>query len=191
VFAWLPSYFHRHGGVGPAEAGAQAGIVVLVAGIGAIAWGYVADRLAPAMPRARLHVPVAGVLASAALLALAFGAMGPGPLQYAAILAGAFAMTAALGPVTTVAVDVVPAAWRATSAGLLSLAQNLFGFASGPLVAGWLSDAYGLPFALAAVPVCGVAAAALFALAASGYERDLARVSREVDGGNLVPMIGR
>jgi hypothetical protein len=34
---------------------------------------------------------------------------------------------------------------RATGASVLALFQNLLGLAAGPLIAGMLSDAYGLP----------------------------------------------
>ena len=61
-------------------------------------------------------------------------------------------MTASIGPVCAVVVDVVHPAVRATAASVLSLTQNLFGLAAGPLLTGFLSDAYGLPFALSVIP---------------------------------------
>jgi hypothetical protein len=64
---------------------------------------------------------------------------------------------------------------RATAAAVLSLTQNLFGLAAGPLVAGLLSDAYGLPFALATVPVFCVLAAVVFTIASRTYLADLRR----------------
>ena len=53
---------------------------------------------------------------------------------------------------------------------MLSLTQNLLGLAAGPLLAGVLSDRYGLPFAMAVVPLFCLLAAALFMLAARTYE---------------------
>lgn len=88
-------------------------------------------------------------------------------------------MTGTIGPVCAVVVDVVHPALRATAAACLSLAQNLFGLAAGPLLAGFLSDAYGLPFALAVVPGFCLLAAAMFALAARTYEADLRRVDAD------------
>ncbi len=49
-------------------------------------------------------------------------------------------------------IDVVHPSVRATAASILSLMQNLFGLAGGPLLTGVLSDRYGLQFALAVVP---------------------------------------
>ena len=58
---------------------------------------------------------------------------------------------------------------------MLSLTQNLFGLAAGPLLAGCLSDAYGLPFALSVIPGFCLLAAAFFVIAARTYLSDLQR----------------
>jgi MFS family permease len=62
---------------------------------------------------------------------------------------------------------------------VLSLAQNLFGLAAGPLLAGFLSDAYGLPFALSVIPGFCLLAAAFFLFAARTYVSDLQRANGE------------
>ena len=66
--------------------------------------------------------------------------------------------------------------WPTTSnlGGLLF--QNLFGLAAGPLIAGVLSDAFGLTPALTAVPAFGALAAAAFLTASRSYEADKAAV---------------
>jgi MFS transporter, Spinster family, sphingosine-1-phosphate transporter len=66
---------------------------------------------------------------------------------------------------------------RATGSSVLALFQNLFGLAAGPFIAGVLSDAWGLPAALAAMPAFGVLAALAFALAARTYEADTERAA--------------
>jgi MFS family permease len=176
TYAWLPSYFNRYYGLTPDKAGVKTGLAVLVGGIGAIVWSVVADRLSARFPRARLYVPaMAGVL-TAVFMCTAFGALPPGPAQFALIVAGAAVMTGSIGPVAAVVVDVVHPSVRATAASVLSLFQNLFGLAAGPLLTGYLSDNYGLPFALAAVPGFCVLAAAVFLLAARTYESDLKNV---------------
>ena len=81
-------------------------------------------------------------------------------------MAGATVMTGSIGPVCAVVVDVVHPGLRATAAACLSLMQNLFGLAAGPLITGYLSDAYGLQFALSVVPLFCLLAAALFVVAA-------------------------
>ncbi|HYS50687.1 MAG TPA: MFS transporter, partial [Burkholderiales bacterium] len=91
-------------------------------------------------------------------------------------VAGATMMTGTVGPVAAVVIEVVHPALRATAASILALTQNLFGLAAGPLLTGFLSDAYGLPVALSVVPSFSVFAAATFVAAARTYERDLLNV---------------
>ena len=86
----------------------------------------------------------------------------PGDLQYGLILIGATMMTGTVGPVATTVAEIAPPAARATALAVLALTQNLFGLAAGPLITGYLSDAYGLPFALLAIPVFSVPAAVAF-----------------------------
>jgi predicted MFS family arabinose efflux permease len=189
TWAWMPSYFNRYYGLAPDVAGLKTGIVVLVGGVGAVVWSIVADRLSARFPRARLHVPAFAAIATAVFMSLAFGAMSPGPAQFALIVAGAAMMTGSIGPVAAVVVDVVHPGVRATAAACLSLTQNLFGLAAGPLLAGLLSDAYGLPFALSVVPAFCMAAAVLFLFAARTYVSDLqaAEGTDDAQGGALNP----
>lgn len=176
TYAWLPSYFNRFYNLAPDKAGIKTGIVVLMGGIGAIVWSVVADRLSARFPRARLYVPAAAGLLTAMFMCAAFGALPPGSAQFALIVAGAAVMTGTIGPVCAVVVDVVHPSVRATAASVLSLFQNLFGLAAGPLLTGFLSDKYGLPFALAVVPGFCVLAAAVFLMAARTYESDLKNI---------------
>jgi len=179
TWAWLPSYFNRFYGLAPDQAGVKTGLVVLVGGIGAVAWSVVADRMSGRFPRARLQVPAIGAVLTAAFMFVAFGVVSPGGLQFALIIACATMMTASIVPVCAVVVDVVHPAVRATAASVLSLAQNLFGLAAGPLLAGFLSDAYGLPFALSVIPGFCLLAAAFFVFAGRTYLSDLQRAEGE------------
>jgi MFS family permease len=188
TYAWLPSYFNRYYGLAPDQAAVKTGIVVLLSGLGAVLWSVVADRLSSRFPRARLYVPAAAGLLTAAFMCVAFGALSPGPFQFALIMAGAIVMTGSIGPACAVVVDVVHSSVRATAASVLSLTQNLFGLAAGPLLAGVLSDTYGLPFAMAVVPLFCVFAAGVFVIAARTYETDLKQVEGvELKPGNLEP----
>jgi len=178
IYAWLPSFFNRHYGLAPDQAGLKTGLVVLLGGVGAVFWSVVADRASSRYPRARLHVcALVAILTAVAMLA-AFAGFAPGKAQFAAILVGALVMTGTIGPVAAVVVDVVHPSVRATAAAVLSLMQNLFGLAAGPLVVGRLSDAYGLPFALSVVPVACAVACGVFLLAARTYEHDLRNAER-------------
>ncbi len=189
IWAWMPSYFNRFHGLAPDQAGLKTGLVVLMGGIGAIVWSIVADRLSKRFPRARLYVPAVAAVLTAAFMFVAFGVMSPGPAQFAFILLGATMMTGSIGPVCAVVVDVIHPALRATAAATLSLTQNLIGLAGGPLVTGFLSDAYGLPFALSVIPAFSLLAAVVFVLAARTYVADLKQVEgdKAVAGGELRP----
>ena len=96
-------------------------------------------------------------------------------------------MTGSIGPVCAVVVDVMHPALRATAASILSLTQNLFGLAAGPLLTGVLSDAYGLPFALSVVPAFCLGAAVLFVIAARTYASDMKDAEAEEGGYSGAP----
>ena len=125
-------------------------------------------------------MPAALAVLTAGLLTTAFAAVSPGVAQFLLILVGGATMTAAVGPVSAVVVDVVHPALRATAISTLAVGQNLVGLAIGPVLAGWLSDRYGLTTALAVLPLlCGVSAA-MFWYGSRFYERDRAGVLRPV-----------
>ena len=172
IWAWTPSYFNRYYGLAPDQAGIKTGLVVLTGGLGAVIWSIVADRLTARYPLARLYIPAAVAVLTTVFMGLAFGVAGPGTLQTALIVVGAAVMTGTIGPVAAVSVDVVDPGLRATATATLSLTQNLLGLALGPLLAGVLSDNYGLPFAMAVTPFFCLGAAALFLVAARTYEAD-------------------
>jgi len=176
TYAWLPSFFNRYYNLAPDQAGLKTGLVVLLSGVGAVLSSIIADRMSMRFPRARLYVPAVAAVMTAALMGAAFGLLSPGTPQFVLIIAGAMLMTGTIGPVAAVVVDVVHPSVRATAASVLSLTQNLFGLAAGPLLTGVLSDIYGLPFAMSVVPVFCVLAAVVLVIAARTYEADLKAV---------------
>ena len=86
-------------------------------------------------------------------------------------------MTCTVGPVSAIVIDVVHPGVRATGCSVLSLFQNLLGLALGPVIAGALSDAWGIESALTVIPAFGVLAAIAFMVAARSYETDKQRVN--------------
>jgi predicted MFS family arabinose efflux permease len=173
TWAWMPSYLNRYYNLATDKAGMLAGVVVLVGGIGALVWSMVADRLKQRNGLARLYVPAAIGAATAVLMFIAFRFLAPGTAQFVLIVAGATVMTGTVGPAAAVVVDVTHPALRATGLSILSVMQNLFGLAAGPVLTGYLSDAYGLPFALSVVPVFCLFSCATFMLAARSYRDDM------------------
>jgi predicted MFS family arabinose efflux permease len=177
LWAWLPSFFNRFYGLTPTQAGAKTALVVLVGGAGMMIASALADRLSKRYASARLLVPAVSALLTTILLCAAFGGFAPGPAQYALILAGGFTMTGSVGPADAVVIDVVHPGLRATALSVLSLTRNIFGLASGPLLAGAIADAYGLEHALAFIPLFCLAAAVLFVVATRFYTKDLRRAT--------------
>jgi len=172
IWAWLPSYLNRYYGLPPDQAGLKTGIIVLIGGIGALLWSVVSDRLTSRIPNARLLVPAAAAVLTTVFMCGAFAGFPPGPVQFALIAAGGLVMAGSVGPPDAVVIDVIHPGLRATAVSILSLTRNLFGLAGGPLLAGALSDAYGLSFAMSVVPVLCLIAAVLFVLAARTYQAD-------------------
>jgi len=173
TYAWLPSFFNRVYGIAPDKAGLKTALVVLVGGLGALLWSLIADRLTPRLPRARLLVPAVTAVLTTVFMVTAFAAFPPGGMQFALIVAGGLMMAGSVGPTDAVVIDVIHPSLRATACSILSLMRNLFGLAGGPLLAGALSDTYGLTFALSVVPLFCLIAAVLYLLASRSYEADL------------------
>jgi MFS transporter, Spinster family, sphingosine-1-phosphate transporter len=69
-------------------------------------------------------------------------------------------------------VDVVHPALRATAISTMAAVGNLLGLAVGPVLAGWMSDRYGLTAALTVIPLLCVASAATFWYGSRSYKRD-------------------
>jgi len=174
INAWMPSYMSRYYGLAPDEAAMQAGLVVLVAGIGMIVCGWSVDRLGQRDLRNKLRVPALYAIAACVLLTVAF-AMPPGPAQYATILAGVFVAGGHTGAAGAVIGDVTHPGLRATAFAVLVLGNNLLGLAPGPVVVGALSDAWGLRFALGTAPLTCLVAAGFFLLASRHYGSESGR----------------
>jgi predicted MFS family arabinose efflux permease len=172
LYTWLPSHLHRTYGMPIDRAAGGTALVILAGFAGMIIFARLADRAAVRTPRARLLVPAVLAIATAGLLSTAFAAVGPGVAQFVLVVAGGATMTAVVGPVSAVVVDVVHPALRATAISTMVVVQNLGGLAIGPVLAGWLSDRYGLTVALAAIPLLCVVAAGLFWYGSRFYERD-------------------
>jgi len=189
TWAWLPTYFTRYYGIAPDQAGLRTGIVVLAGGIGAILWSMLADR--SRSPRARLFVPAITALLTTLFMLAAFVGVPPGPTQFALIIAGGIVMAGSVGTTDAVVIDVIHPSLRATGASVLSLMRNLFGLAGGPILAGSLSDVYGLQFAMSVVPLFGLVAAAMYLVAARSYLSDRKSVEPRVPAvsGQLTPQV--
>jgi len=179
VWSWLPSFLNRAHDLPPAQAAVRAALVVLIGAAGSVIWGSVVDRAGVRRANRKLFVMALLCVASMAVLGPAFAATGTmaASAQFALIALGGFLMTACVGPVTAIVIDVIHPGVRATGASVLALIQNLLGLAAGPFIVGVLSDSLGLSSAMTIVPVFGAIAAAFFLLASRSYEGDKQRVA--------------
>jgi predicted MFS family arabinose efflux permease len=165
LIAWAPSYLNRYYGMDPAESAARAGVLVLVAGVGMAAGGFVVDRLSAKRRSNRLRLPALQALVSGACLFVAFFTPA-GDAQFALIALGLLVGAGFAGPAGAVVADMTHPAMRATVFATLTLANNLIGLAPGPLATGMLADAAGLDVAMRAIPAASIHAAAFFLCAA-------------------------
>ena len=175
LWSWLPSFLNRVHGIAPADAAIKAALVVLAGAAGSVVWGALVDRAGIGRPRRKLAVMAVLCLAAMAVLVAAFGLALAQQTQFALVALGGFMATCTVGPVSAIVIDVVHPGLRATGSSVLALFQNLFGLATGPFLAGALSDAWGLAPALTAMPLFAILAAGAFLLAARSYEADKAR----------------
>ena len=63
---------------------------------------------------------------------------------------------------------------------MLSLFQNFFGLAAGPLIAGVASDHWGLETTMVFMPLFSIVAAVMFMLAVKTYEDDVRHVREQI-----------
>ena len=181
VWSWMPSFLNRVHGVAPDQAARQAALIVLCGALGSVVWAAVADRAGRRRPNGKLYAMAALCVASLAVLSYAFGAGAAlgAQAQFALVAAGGFLMTCTVGPVSAIVIDVVHPGVRATGAAVLALFQNLFGLALGPVIAGLLSDSFGLQAALSWTPAFALVAAGAFMFAARTYAADMGRAVQE------------
>jgi MFS family permease len=87
-------------------------------------------------------------------------------MQMALLGLAMFLAAATAGPAGAMVAALTPAALHGTAFAVLTLANNAFGLAPGPIVTGWLADRIGLLGALRWLPLASLAAALVFLLAA-------------------------
>jgi len=76
-----------------------------------------------------------------------------------------FLAASTAGSAGSMVAGLTPAALHGTAFAVLTLANNAFGLAPGPIVTGWMADRIGLLGALQLLPAASVAAALVFYVA--------------------------
>ena len=158
--AWLPTYFVRYYDLPLQRATSLAALFLAIGGIGMIVCGSISDRFVPG-GRQRFLLSASYCLLCALTITAAF-AVGQGSVQLVLLGIGMFLAAASAGPAGALVAALTPAALHGTAFAVLTLANNAFGLAPGPIVTGWLADRIGLLDALRWMPLASAAAAAVF-----------------------------
>ena len=170
--AWLPTYFVRYYDLPLGKAASLAAIFLGIGGAGMIGCGMLSDRLVrDTNQRARL---AAGFCVGSAMLVGAAFTVEPGVPQLLLLGTAMFLAASTAGPAGAMVANLTPKALHGTAFAVLTLANNAFGLAPGPIVTGWLADRIGLLGALQWLPVASLAAAVAFLAAARGAQPELA-----------------
>ncbi|MDG1580409.1 MFS transporter [Pseudomonas sp. GOM6] len=178
VIVWMPSYLNRFYGMSTDKAGAVAAIIVLCSGAGMILCGMLCDRISRNKAERKIGLCMAYCLGSCLMLSLAF-ALPFGMLQLALICLGMFVAAGTTGPASAMVANLTHYKVHGTAFATLTLANNLLGLATGPLLTGKVSDLIGLDNAFQLVPLVSIGAAAVFLLAGRSYLADMARLKGE------------
>lgn len=176
LVAWSASYLQRVLHLTLVQAGAQIGLVGLVAGVlGSWIGGRFADRLMQVTVSGRVIASALGFLLGAPLCVVLL-LMNDVRVFSALFLIVVFFFTWYNGPIAAVLFDVVPRGISATVMGAYVFFIHIAGDAIALPVVGFLSDRYGLRVALMTLPAVGLLGGALLLLAVPTVARDMERV---------------
>lgn len=178
--AWLPTFLGRYHDMSVAQAGRTSALLFLVCGIGMIVCGMASDRVAKGRADHKINLAIAYCIGSAAALSVAM-LLPAGTGQIACLALAMFLVAGTTGPAGAMVANLTPVAIHATAFATLTLANNLIGLAPGPIITGWLADKFGLSSAFQMLPLVGMAAAGMFALARQSYLADLAAMPQAQD----------
>ncbi|WP_110992694.1 MFS transporter [Pseudomonas sichuanensis] len=177
VIVWMPSYLTRYYAMGTDQAGVVSAVIVLCSGVGMILCAMLCDRLGRRRQDRKISLAIGYCLGSCLLLSLAF-AMPTGTAQLVLIGLGMMVAAGTSGPSSAMVANLTHASVHGTAFATLTLANNLLGLATGPLLTGRLSDLIGLHGALQLVPLISLGAALVFVIGKRHYHTDMARLQR-------------
>jgi sugar phosphate permease len=169
--AWLPTYFVRYYGLPLEKAAPLAAIFLAIGGAGMIICGAISDKFVRTSSQ-RALLSVAYCLGCAFMISVAMS-LEPGSAQLVLLGLGMFLAAASAGPAGAMVANLTPAALHGTAFAVLTLANNAFGLAPGPILTGWLADRIGLLGAMQWLPFASLAAALIFFLGSRGPQTEL------------------
>jgi MFS family permease len=162
--AWLPTYFVRYYDLPLKPATSLAALFLAIGGAGMIVCGIISDRLVTTNSQ-RAFLSALYCLGCALLLTCAFF-FEPGSTQLMLLGVAMFLAAASAGPAGAMVAALTPLALHGTAFAVLTLANNAFGLAPGPIITGWLADRIGLLGALQWLPFASMGAAIVFMIGA-------------------------
>ncbi|HWW20683.1 MAG TPA: MFS transporter [Steroidobacteraceae bacterium] len=142
VGAFRVSYLMRTQGMDLTHAGAIWSIASAAGLLGAVAGGYLADHFADERGRSYPIVAAISLMLTFAGYFIGFTQSDPAVVMVA-LIAGSFTYNMKDGPVYAAVQNVVPKRMRTTGAALYMFAATSLGGASGPMLAGGVSDLVG------------------------------------------------
>lgn len=166
--AWLPSYFNRYYDLPVDRAGWMAAVLLLISGTGMILCGMLSDRLARNRPDRKVALASGFSLGTAISLAIALS-LPPGLSQLVLLGLAMFMVAGTTGPAGAMVANLTPTAIHGSAFATLTLANNVFGLAPGPVLTGRLADSLGLLGAFRLLPIPCIAAALAFAFMRKSY----------------------
>jgi MFS family permease len=174
--AWLPTFLGRYHAMSVAEAGRVSALLFLACGVGMILCGIAGDRFARTRPDNKILLAIGYCIGASVAL---FAAMQcePNLMQLLLLAVAMFLAAGTTGPAGAMVANLTPIAIHGTAFATLTLANNLIGLAPGPILTGWMADKLGLDVAFQMLPLVGLLAAGVFALARQSYHADLAQLS--------------
>lgn len=174
--AWLPTYLGRYHAMSVAEAGRMSALLFLACGAGMVLCGMASDRVARGRADRKILLAIAYCLGAALALSAAM-LCAPSAAQLVLLAMAMFLVAGTTGPAGAMVANLTPVAIHGTAFATLTLAHNLIGLAPGPIITGWMADQIGLHAAFQILPIVGLVAAGVFALARQSYMADLAHLS--------------
>jgi MFS family permease len=179
LITWLPTYFQRSYSVPMDRASILAGIVLLLAIVGAPTGGFLADFWIKRKINARLMVAGFSMLVSTTILTVALACFTHNTtVQYVLWLAMGISTTMFGPAVMAVTQEVVHPGLRSMSFAIAQIVSFLLGASLGPMVVGVLSDASNIGTAFLVLPAATLMASALYFIGSLFYERDFRKVEK-------------
>jgi MFS family permease len=178
--AWLPTYLGRYHAMSVSEAGRMSALLFLACGAGMILCGMASDRVARDRADRKILLAIGYCLGAALALSAAM-LCTPGAAQLALLAIAMFLVAGTTGPAGAMVANLTPVAIHGTAFATLTLAHNLIGLAPGPIITGWMADMFSLHSAFQMLPIVGLVAAGVFALARQSYMADLVKVAESAD----------